>query len=121
MRISNPNNKLNPVMYKKYIELIYCTNDILKKYPKFEHYVLAPKIKTTLYSGLQLLAYAIKTYNKQDKLKYLNKVNININALKVYIKLSYKYKIITMQDYENWNSLITDFSCLVVNNFHIAK
>mgnify|MGYP005793772763 CR=1 FL=1 len=82
MQISNPNNKLNLVIYKKYIELIYYTNDILKKYPKFEHYALIKKIKTTLYSGLQLLMYAIKTYNEEEQLKYLNKINININKLK---------------------------------------
>lgn len=121
MQISNPNNKLNLVIYKKYIELIYYTNDILKKYPKFEHYALIKKIKTTLYSGLQLLMYAIKTYNEQEQLKYLNKINININKLKVHIKLSYKYKLITMQDYEDWNSLMADFSSLVENDLKVAK
>lgn len=52
--------------------------------------------------------YAIKTYNKQEKLKYLNEFDINLNLLKVHVKLSYKYKYITLQNYNAWSTLITN-------------
>ena len=40
-----------------------------------------------------------KTYNKQDKLRYLNEFDTNLNLLKVHIRLSYKYKYISLQNY----------------------
>lgn len=102
------NNKSNLLIYQKYLELIYYTNDILRKYPKSERFALVKEIKNTLYSGLRLLMYAIKVYNKQEKLKYLNEFDININVLKVHVRLSYKYKYISVQNYQSWSNLITN-------------
>ena len=104
--MNNENNNL--VIYQKYLELVYYTNDILKKYPKSETFGLVKEIKNSLYSGLRLLMYAIKVYNKKDKLKYLNELDININLFKVYIRLSYKYKHITMQNYQTWSNHIAN-------------
>ena len=101
-------NESNLLIRQKYLELIYYTNDILRKYPKSERFALVNKIKSTLYHGLHLLMYAIKTYNKQEKLKYLNEFDINLNLLKVHVKLSYKYKYITLQNYNAWSTLITN-------------
>ena len=110
MKTSNPNinNKLNLVIYQKYLELIYYTNDILRRYPESERFTFVKEIKTYLYNGLRLLMYAIKVYNKQEKLKYLNQFDININALKVHVRLSYKYKFITIQNYQTWSNLIAN-------------
>ena len=100
--------KSNLLIYQKYLELIYYTNDILKKFPKSERFTLVKEIKNTLYNGLRLLMYAIKVYNKQEKLKYLNEFDIHINVLKVHVRLSYRYKYITLQNYESWSNLITN-------------
>lgn len=108
MQNNTSSNKFNLGIYQKYIELIYYTNDILKKYPKSETFTLVKEIKNSLYNSFKLLMYAIKVYNKQEKLKYLNELDINLNILKVYIRLSYKYKYITMQNYQIWSNLITD-------------
>lgn len=104
--IKSPTKNLK--IYQKYMELIYYTNDIVKKYPKCENFSLVKEIKFSLYSGLRNLMYAIKSYNKQDKLKYLNELDINLNLLKVQIRLSYKYKYISMQNYQSWATIITD-------------
>ena len=98
----------NLSIYQKYMELIYYTNGLVKKFPKSETFALVKEIKNSLYSGLKLLMYAIKVYNKQEKLKYLNELDINLNLFKVYIRLSYKYKYITMQNYQTWSNYITD-------------
>ena len=90
------------------MELIYYTNDIVRKYPKCENFTLVKEIKSTIYTGLRLLLYAIKVFNKQEKLKYLNEIDINLNILKVHIRLSYKYKYITLKNYESWSKLLTD-------------
>ncbi len=49
----------------------------------------------------------IKSYNKSDKLKHLNDLDINLDLLKVHSRLSYKYKYINLQNYETWCKLIT--------------
>ena len=83
--------KSNLAIYQKYLELIYYTNDLVRKYPKSENFALVKEIKSSLYSGLRLLMYAIKVFNKQEKLKYLNELDIHLNILKVHIRISYKY------------------------------
>lgn len=102
------NTTTNLKIYQKYLELIYYSNDIVRKYPKCENFSLVKEIKNSLYIGLRNLMYAIKSFQKQDKLKYLNELDINLNLLKVQTRLSYKYKYITIQNYETWSTLITD-------------
>lgn len=100
--------KTNLVMFQKYLNLIYYTNDIVKKYPKCENFALVKEIKNTLYCGFKHLMYAIKSYKNEDKLNFLNKSDINLNLLKVYIRLSYKYKYISIQNYTAWSELLND-------------
>ena len=95
--------KSNLAIYQKYLELIYYTNDLVRKYPKSENFALVKEIKSSLYSGLRLLMYAIKVFNKQEKLKYLNELDIHLN-----IRISYKYKYISLQNYQVWCTHITD-------------
>ena len=105
----NKKNSNSPLtIYQKYLELIYYTNDIVRKYPKSETFSLVEEIKKSIYTGLRNIMYAIKSYKPNDKLKYLNELDINLNLLKIQVRLSYKYKYITMQNYTFWRSLITD-------------
>ena len=90
------------------MELIYYTNDIVKKFPKSETFALVKEIKTSMYSGLRLLMYAIKSYKAQDKLKYLDEFDINLSLLKVFIRLSHKYKYISSQNYSSWSNIVTN-------------
>ena len=106
----NNENKANKslVIYQKYLDLIYYTNDICRKYPKSEKTALATETKNSLYSGLKNLMYAYKEYNKKNKLNYLNNMDVELNLQKVLIRLSYKYQYITKQNYETWCTKITD-------------
>lgn len=105
---NNEKSNTNLKIYQKYLELIYYSNDIVRKYPKSENFTLVQEIKNSLYVGLRNLMYAIKSYNKHDKLKYLNEFDINLNLLKVHVRLSNKYKYISTQNYQAWSTLITD-------------
>lgn len=98
--------KTNSVIFQKYLNLIYYTNDIVKKYPKCEIFALVKEIKNALYCGLKHLMYAMKSYKNENKLNFLNEFDINLDLLKVYIRLSYKY--ISMQNYTAWSELLTD-------------
>lgn len=103
---NSSNNLFNLTIYQKYLELIYYTNDIVKKFPKTESFALVEKIKNTVYGGLRLLIYCTKVYGTQEKLANLNEFIICLNLLKAQISLSYKYAYITMQNYNTWNNLI---------------
>lgn len=105
----NQNNSAKQLkIYQKYLELIYYSNNIVRKYPKSEKFALVQEIKHSNYVGLRNLIYAIKTYQKNEKLKFLNEFDINLNLLKIQIRLSHKYKYISTQNYEYWCRLITD-------------
>lgn len=96
------------IIYQKYLDLIYYSNDLVRKYPKSERFVLVEEIKRTLYSGLRLLVYALKIYNKQEKLKYLNELDACLKLLQVHIRISFKYKYISMQNYSTWSNKLTE-------------
>ena len=98
----------NLLIYQKYLEFIYYVTDLIRKYPKSEKFTLVQEIKQSLYAGLRNLMYAIKSYNKNDKLKYLNELDICLNLLKVQFRLSYRYRYITMQNYTTCSEQITN-------------
>jgi hypothetical protein len=101
------------IIYPKYMDLVYYSNDLVRKFPRCEQFALVKEIKSTLYSGLRCIIYAIKLYNKQDKLRYLRELDIQLNLLKVHIRISYKYKYITMNNYQTWSNQLTDISNLL--------
>ena len=102
------NKDSNLIIYQKYLELIYYSNDLVRKYPKYERFTLVKEIKTSIYTGLRYMMYAIKSYNKQDKIKFLNKLDIQLKLLKIHCRLSYRYKYISIQNYQTWSKIITD-------------
>ena len=101
-----PNKSLK--IYQRYLELVNYSNDIVRKYPKCENFALVQDIKNSLYLGLRNLMYAVKSFNKKDKLQHLNELDINLSLLKVQIRLSYKYRYISLQNYQSWSTIITD-------------
>lgn len=103
------NTKENPlIMYQKYLELIYYTNDIIRKYPKSEKFVLAQETKQALYSGLRCILFAQKEFSKVNKLKHLNDLDVHLNLQKIHIRIAYKYKYINIDNYSTWSTKITD-------------
>ena len=97
-------------IYKRYLDLIYYTNDIVRKYPKSETFALVKEIKQSLYTGFKFIMYAIKSYKKNEKLKYLHELDVHLALFKVYVRLSNKYHYINQQNYEAWSKIITDIS-----------
>jgi len=103
------NTQNNPlIIYQKYLELINYSNEIIRKYPKSEKFALVQEIKQNLYIGLRNIIYAQKEFSKKEKLKYLNELDVNMVLLKIHIRLSYKYKYISLQNYNTWSNKITD-------------
>lgn len=107
------NNEMDLMIYKQYIELIYYTEMIVKKYPKIERYALADNIKNNTYEGMKMILYSYKMYQKSDKLKYLNNLDVNLKMLKVLIRISYKNKYINSKNYNAWSKKITNIGNLL--------
>lgn len=115
------NNKNNLEIYQKYSELVYYTYNLTKKYPKAEKFALVQEIKSNMLLGLKNLMYAVKTYNVQYKIKYLNEFDINLSLFKFYIRLSYNNKYISLQNYQTWCKLVTDICNMLggwINSCH---
>ncbi|MDD3304206.1 MAG: diversity-generating retroelement protein Avd [Clostridia bacterium] len=104
----NEKGEGNLIIYQKYLELIYYTNDILQKYPKHEKFALVQEIKSNLYEGLKYLMFAQKEFSNANRLKYLNHLDVTLNLQKVLIRISYKYKYISSNNYSSWSTKLTD-------------
>ena len=98
----------NLLIYQKYMDLIYYTDNIVRKYPKSERFAMTQEIKSEIYVGLKLLIYAIKCYAPDEKIKYLKELDIKLSTLKIYVRLSNKYRYISEQNYSSWSILISD-------------
>ena len=95
---------------KKHIELIEYTYLLCVKYPKSERFCLCADTKNALNEILRNLLYARKEYYPKNKLPYLNNADVELILLKTYIRLAYKFKYITLQNYETWSSKIAEIS-----------
>ena len=91
------------VIYGKYLDLISYTEMILKKYPKQERFALASFIKNKTYEGMEYIIYAYKIYDKNKKMEAFNMIDTKLKMLKVLIRISYKNKYISLQNYHAWS------------------
>ena len=101
------------MIYKQYLELMYYTLNIVMKYPKSERLSLVNDIKITTYEGIRKIITANKLFNKSDRLKVLNELDIDLKMLKVFIRLSYRYKYINKRNYAVWSKKITNIGNLL--------
>lgn len=100
-------------IYKQYMELIYYTEMICEKYPKREKLALVTTIKNTTYEGMEKILCAYKFYDKDSKLKNLNKLDVNLKMLKVLVRVSYRRKYINNKNYEAWSKKLTNIGALL--------
>ena len=91
-------------IYGKYLDLISYTNKILLKFPKFERFALCTQISNTTYDGMKQVISAHKFYTVSKKLDSLNLLDIDLKMLKVFIRIAYKNKYISLQNYHAWSS-----------------
>ncbi len=101
------------IIYKQYMELIYYTEMILVKYPKCERFALATNIKNNTYEGMKYIILAYKEFKKEDKSNYLNKLDVNLKMLKVFIRISYKQKYISVKNYASWSKKLANIGNLL--------
>ena len=101
------------IIYQKYIDLIYYTNNLIVKYPKVERYNLVNEIKNTTYKGINIIIEAQK--DKTNRIRLLNSLDVNLKYLIVLIRVSYKSRYINIRNYRAWSYKIS-----VINNLMIG-
>lgn len=111
--MNEKNNTENLIIYKQYFELINYTEMITEKFPKNEKLSLVTNIKNNTYEGMKKIILAYKYYEKVDKLKSLNELDVDLKMLKVLIRISYKRKYINVKNYEAWNKKINNIGNLL--------
>ena len=112
----NKNNKdeiENLKIYGKYLDLLSYTEMILKKFPKSERFALASEIKLVTYAGMEQIIYAFKFYDRTKKIEALNILDVKLKMLKVLIRISYKAKYITVQNYRAWSTKLFNIGNLL--------
>lgn len=112
--ITNINDKMGKYkLYNVYDDLVYYVYNIISKYPESERLSIVTDIKNNLNEGMKLVILIFKSYNNQDKLKYLNLLDVNIKLSCFYIRLSYRKKYINKRNYYAWSKKISDLNNLV--------
>ena len=98
-------------IYQSYIDYISYIEMISEKYPNSAKVAIMGVIKKYLYNGMENILCAYKSFEKKDKLMYLNSLDINLKMLKVLARVSYKRKYINIKNYEAWSRKINKISC----------
>lgn len=99
--------------YQKMTNLIYYSKNLLNKYPKSERFDLCSDIKNLLYKILRNIIFAWKVFKVEDKLRYLNEVDVDLIVLKSMITISYKYQYISQKNYMVWGEQVNEIGRLV--------
>ena len=119
--ITNINDKMGKYkLYNVYDDLAYYVYNIINKYPESERLSIVNDIKNNLNEGMKLVILIFKSYNNQDKLKYLNLLDVNIKLSCFYIRLSYRKKYISKRNYYAWSKKISDLNNLVSEYIKIS-
>ena len=98
----NDFEKSNLPIFKQYNELVEYSFEILAKYPKSEKFALVNEIKNCVYTGLRELMYAMKKFDKNEKVEHILEIKISMAILKILVRNSYKWKYINIQNYGTW-------------------
>lgn len=97
-------------IYQQYVDLVYYVNMIMKKYPKSERFALVTDIKKVTSEGLESILYCYKAYDRIEKLKYLNSLDVKLKMMKVFVRVSYRNQYINAQNYDAWCRKILNIS-----------
>ena len=82
----------------------------LRQFPKTERYTLAANIRNCMHDLLRLIITANKRYFKKTTIQDLD---IELEILRSYIRLSYTAGFLPFKKYEVWAKLINEIGCMV--------
>ena len=78
---------------------------VLNAYPKYERFVLAADIKRWMDQAMERTIEANKKYYKKTTLQELD---VEIDKIRKYIRLSYRLKYIDFKKYKQWSEMVNE-------------
>lgn len=100
----------NLMVFQKTYDLFLHAYPIFKKFPKSERFTLVQKIENTI---LDILAGIIETIHEESKLNSLKHVSIELEKLKVLIRLSKELEFISIDEYEALSSYMVEIGKMI--------
>ncbi len=95
---------------EKLCDMIEYAYPILKQFPKEEKFVMAADIKHIM---LDALRYCVKAGKKKSRKTALYDLDIEIQALKRFIRISYNLRFLSMHHYEVWSGKVAEIGKMV--------
>ena len=92
------------ILQKTYDMILYSQN-ALQQFPKHEKHVLATEIRQTMNNLLTLIITANKKYYKKTTLQ---EIDVELEKLRFFVRLSKDMKYIDIKKYEVWSRLLTE-------------
>jgi four helix bundle protein len=86
----------NLAIFEKTYELILWLYPTVNKFPKSQRFVLGQHIENTI---LQILEGIIEANQERDKFPYLKKISVELDKLRILIRLSKDLKFISIKQY----------------------
>lgn len=89
----------------KIMDMIVEAEPILNQYPRYERYGRVLDIKRCMDTMMELAIEANKHYYKKTTLRDLD---VSIDKLRKYIKISYRLKFISYKSYKRWTVMVDE-------------
>ena len=87
----------NLSIFEKTYELILWLYPTVNKFPKSQRFVLGQQIENTI---LEILKGIIQANSERNKLPYLNQISVELDKLRILIRLSKDLKLINIKKYQ---------------------
>ena len=97
-------------VFQKTYDMFLYLHQVLKKFPKSERFTLAQRIENTTLNILQAIIQANHESNKSDALK---QSSVELEKLRILIRLSKELKFISIQEYENLSQFTTEIGKMI--------
>lgn len=98
------------IIYQKVYDMILYAYPALEQFPKAQKFSLAQDLKHSMDKILHLTLAANKKYTKKTTLQELD---IEVAALKTYIRVAYDLRYLSPKKYEVWSGLLAEIGRLL--------
>ena len=106
VQIENQDGDRDPLLILGKIEdMMLYAYPVLNAYPKYERFVLAADIKRCMDQAMERTIEANKKYYKKITLQELD---VEIDKLRKYVRLSYRLKYIDFKKYKQWSEQVNE-------------
>lgn len=106
VQLENQDGDRDPLLILGKIEdMMLYAYPVLNAYPKYERFVLAADIKRCMDQAMERIIEANKKYYKKTTLQELD---VEIDKLRKYIRLSYRLKYIDFKKYKQWSEQVNE-------------